>query len=93
MYSVAPTDNLVLEIEDIADRFGLTARDFKKYWHLDLISVGVEIGSNECEGLTRLTCQLGNRVWQAVVGGDKRIVHEEIRFLRGKLSQGWKSSK
>ena len=92
MFSAGTTSNLVLEVNDIADRFGLTAKDFKRYRNLGLMLVVVETGSNEHEGLTRLTCQFGNRVWQALVGGDKRIVHEEIRYLRGKLSRASSSS-
>lgn len=91
MFSARTTNNLVLEIDDIADRFGLTAKEFKRYRKLDLILVVAETGSSEHEGLTRLTCQFGNRVWQAVSGGDERILHEEIRYLRGKLSRAYSS--
>ncbi|WP_434713551.1 DUF6522 family protein (plasmid) [Rhizobium sp. YTUHZ045] len=87
MFSAATTNSLVLEIDDVADRFGLRGKDFQKYRRLGLILIRVETGSNEHEGLTQLTCQFGNRVWHALVGGDKRIVHEEIRYLRGKLSR------
>ncbi|MBX4994502.1 hypothetical protein ABID08_004992 [Rhizobium binae] len=87
MFSAGSDDSHLLETDDIADRFGLTVQDFKRYRNLGLIVVVAETGSNEHEGLTRLTCRFGNRVWQAVVGGDKRIVHEEIRYLRGKLSR------
>ena len=83
MFSARTTDELVLEINEIADRFGLTAKDFNRYRNLGLILVTVEAGSNEHDGITRLTCQFGNRVWQAVVGGDKRVVHEEIRYCGG----------
>lgn len=92
MFSARTTRNLILEIDDIADRFGLTAKDFNRYRDLGLILVVAEAGSDGHEGLTRLTCQFGNRVWEALVGGDKRIVHEEIRYLRGKLSRASSSS-
>ena len=87
MFAAVTTSNLVLKINDIADRLGLTVKDFERYRQLGLILVVVEIGSDEHDGLTRLTCQLGNRVWQAVLGCDAQITHEEIRFLRGKQAR------
>ncbi|PKA39981.1 hypothetical protein CWR43_29940 [Rhizobium sullae] len=91
MFAAVSTSNLILKIEDIADRLGLTPKDFERYRQLRLILVLVETGSGEHEGLTRLTCQLGNRVWEAVLGSDQQITHEETRFLRGRLSQARRS--
>jgi len=71
----------------VAERFGLSISDYRRYRKLQLISVTVETGSKENDGLRSLLVCFGNRVWRASLGADDTIVQEEMTFLRGKLSR------
>jgi hypothetical protein len=67
--------------EVLADRMGLSAKEFQRYRKQNLISVTTKIPAG-CDGFL-VTCQLGNRIWEGVVV-DGSIASEETRFLRGK---------
>jgi hypothetical protein len=68
--------------EVLADRLGLTTREFQRYRTQNLVTVSSTAAVGDSEGLM-VTCQLGNRVWEGhVVNGC--ITFEEVRFLRGK---------
>ncbi|TAX22902.1 hypothetical protein ELI02_28845 (plasmid) [Rhizobium leguminosarum] len=71
----------------VAERFGLSISDYRRYRKLQLISVTVETGSKENDGLRRLLVCFANRVWRADLGANDTIVQEEMTFLRGKLSR------
>ncbi|AHF88197.1 hypothetical protein RLEG3_03645 (plasmid) [Rhizobium leguminosarum bv. trifolii WSM1689] len=77
-----PNPKTLLSDKVLADRLGLTTREFQRYCKQNLITVSSTAAVGECEGLM-VTCQLGNRVWEGhVVNGC--ITFEEVRFLRGK---------
>jgi len=67
--------------EILADRLGLSTKEFKRYRLQNLVSVSTAdaVGS---DGFV-VTCQLGNRVWEGVIL-DGTVISEEVRFLRGK---------
>ncbi|ACS60720.1 conserved hypothetical protein (plasmid) [Rhizobium leguminosarum bv. trifolii WSM1325] len=71
----------------VAERFGLSISDYRRYRKLQLISVTMETRPEESDGLRRLLVSFGNRVWRAALGADDTIVQEEMTFLRGKLSR------
>ncbi|RWY67665.1 hypothetical protein EHI48_30755 [Rhizobium sp. WSM1325] len=71
----------------VAERFGLSISDYRRYRKLQLISVTMETRPEERDGLRRLSVSFGNRVWRAALGADDTIVQEEMTFLRGKLSR------
>lgn len=64
--------------EVLADRLGLTVREFQRYYKQGLITVTVESDSVPMT----VVCQIGNRFWEAAVA-DGAIVFEQVRFLRG----------
>lgn len=80
--SDVPNPKSLLSDEVLADRLGLTTREFQRYCKQNLIRLSSAAAVGESEGFM-LTCQLGNRVWEGhVVTGC--ITFEEVRFLRGK---------
>ncbi|MBB3166148.1 hypothetical protein GFL54_31240 [Rhizobium laguerreae] len=80
--SDVPYPKSVLSDEVLADRLGLTTREFRRYCKQNLIRLSSAAAVGESEGLM-VTCQFGNRVWEGhVVNGC--ITFEEVRFLRGK---------
>ncbi len=70
-----PTD------EVLADRLGLSTKEFQRYRLQNLISVSTTSATGS-DGLL-VTCQLGNRVWEGVVV-DGSVTSEQVRFIRGK---------
>lgn len=71
-----------LSDEVLADRLGLTTREFQRYRKQKLVTVSSTATVGQSEGVM-VTCQLGNRVWEGhVVNGC--ITFEEVKFLRGK---------
>ncbi|MBB3564278.1 hypothetical protein FHX06_005642 [Rhizobium sp. BK512] len=67
--------------EILADRLGLSTKEFQRYRLQNLVSVSTAdaVGS---DGLL-VTCQLGNRIWEGVILNGS-VTSEEVRFLRGK---------
>jgi hypothetical protein len=63
----------------LADRLGLTIREFQRYRTQGLVSVAVH---EEDADRIKVTCQLGNRIWEGIVVSSS-IVFEEVRFVRG----------
>jgi hypothetical protein len=70
--------------ELLADRLGLTPAEFKRYRTLELVTVS--IAPQRDGDAFKITCQLGNRVWEGLVENG-RIAFEQVRYLRGKLSK------
>lgn len=70
------TDNM------LADRLGLTVREFQRYYRQGLITVTVQSD----DGAVTVVCRLGNRVWEGVII-DEAISFEQVRFLRGVRSR------
>ncbi|WP_245435119.1 hypothetical protein [Rhizobium anhuiense] len=67
----------------LADRLGLSTREFQRYRKQGLVVVAVhEQGSDAI----KVTCQLGNRIWEGVVVFGS-IAFEEVRFVRGVRSR------
>jgi hypothetical protein len=67
--------------EILADRLGLSTREFQRYRLQNLVSVSTA-DAVRSDGFL-VTCQLGNRIWEGVILNG-RIASEEVRFLRGK---------
>ncbi len=65
----------------LADRLGLSIKEFQRYRLQNLISVSTT-SATASDGLL-VTCQLGNRVWEGVVVNGS-VTSERVRFLRGK---------
>ena len=66
----------------MAEKLGLSVREFQRYRAQGLVSVNIE----EIYGSSRVTCGLGNRVWKGIVESGV-ITSEEIRYLRGRKAQ------
>ncbi len=67
--------------EVLADRLGLSTKEFQRYRLQNLVSVSTTSATAN-DGLL-VTCQLGNRVWEGVVVNGS-VTSERVRFLRGK---------
>ncbi|QWW71511.1 hypothetical protein [Rhizobium sp. WYJ-E13] len=67
----------------LALRLGLTTREFQRYRGQGLIVVTV---TEEDENTAKVTCQLGNRIWEGFVANGEIIV-EGVRFTRGMRSK------
>ena len=63
----------------LADRLGLTTREFQRYRRQGLVAVAVY--EQDVDRL-KVTCQLGNRIWEGIVVSSA-IVFEEVRLVRG----------
>ena len=74
-----PTDEM------LADRMGLSTKEFQRYRLQNLVSVTTTSATGS-DGLL-VTCQLGNRIWEGVVVNGS-VTSEEVRFLRGKRAGG-----
>ncbi|MFP3547328.1 hypothetical protein SB748_28360 [Rhizobium sp. SIMBA_035] len=70
-----PTD------EVLADRLGLSTKEFQRYRLQNLVSVSTTSAAGS-DGIV-VTCQLGNRIWEGVVVNGS-VTSEEVRFIRGK---------
>jgi len=73
-----------LEDGVLADRLGLTTREFQRYRSQGLVTVSIT--EAEGERTVKVSCQIGNRIWEGLVQCG-RIVFEEVRFLRGVRSR------
>ena len=74
-------DDVILDPEELAQEFQLSADTLRRYLRMGLVASTVERGEDSDLGKTRVTVRVGNRIWQAVVEhGD--IVHQERCVLR-----------
>ncbi|WP_246706273.1 hypothetical protein [Rhizobium leguminosarum] len=80
--SDVPNPKYLPSDEVLADRLGLTTREFQRYRKQNLVTVSSTAAVGENDGLM-VTCQLGNRVWEGLIVNGC-IIFEEVRFLRGK---------
>lgn len=88
MYDL-PTRGYFPPDEVLADCLGLTTKEFQRYRAQKLVTVSsTAVGESTA---TKVTCQLGNRVWEGVVENGC-IAFEEVRFLRGKLGTNRRSA-
>ncbi|WP_244490401.1 hypothetical protein [Rhizobium sp. Root708] len=71
--------------EVLADRLGLSTKEFQRYRVQNLVSVSTTSATGS-DGII-VTCQLGNRIWEGVVVNGC-ITSEEVRFIRGKRAGG-----
>ncbi|PDS54965.1 hypothetical protein CO663_32295 [Rhizobium anhuiense] len=85
MYDVRNPKSLLSD-EVLADRLGLTTREFQRYRKQNLVTVSSIVAVGESGGLM-VICQFGNRVWEGLVVNGC-IAFEEVRFLRGKRATG-----
>jgi hypothetical protein len=83
----AQNGDFILASSEIADRFGLSLAEFRRYMQLGFITCSVEVGTVEHEGTRRLSLRLGNRLWRAVLDDENKVQHEEMTFLGRKLSR------
>lgn len=67
--------------EVLADRLGLSTKEFQRYRMQNLVSVSTTAAAGS-DGIL-VTCQLGNRIWEGVVVNGS-VTSEEVRFIRGK---------
>ncbi|WP_246706283.1 hypothetical protein [Rhizobium leguminosarum] len=79
--SDVPNPNSLLSDEVLAERLGLTTREFQRYLTQKLFTVSSTAAVGEGARLM-VTCQLGNRIWEGLVENGS-IIFEEVRFLRG----------
>jgi hypothetical protein len=80
----ASNGDFIVESSEIAERFGLSLSEFRRYMQLGHVTSSVEVGSAAHEGTTRLSLRFGNRFWRAVLNGDDEVQQEETGFLPGK---------
>ncbi|PDS54968.1 hypothetical protein CO663_32315 [Rhizobium anhuiense] len=80
-----PLARVPLSDEFVADRLGLSVKEFLRYRGMGLVVVAAEVGTDWDAGEARVSCQMGNRLWQARLR-DGAVTHEETIFLRGKRS-------
>ncbi|QFY64045.1 hypothetical protein FZ934_20755 (plasmid) [Rhizobium grahamii] len=66
----------------LAEKLGLSMREFQRYRAQGLVSVSIE----DNQGSSRVTCGLGNRVWEGTVERGV-LIAEEVRYLRGVKAQ------
>ncbi|KAA1184446.1 hypothetical protein FP026_03430 [Rhizobium tropici] len=78
----AENGDFVVDSFEIADRFGLSLSEFRRYMQRGSITSCVEVGTANHEGTRRLSLRLGNRIWRAVLDDENRVRHEEMTFLR-----------
>lgn len=80
----AQSGDFVVDSAEIADRFGLSLSELRRYMQRGSVTSSVEVGTADHEGTKRLSLRLGNRVWRAVLDDENMVQHEEMIFLRGK---------
>lgn len=76
--------DFVVDSAEIADRFGLSLSELRRYMQRGSVTSSVEVGTADHEGTKRLSLRLGNRIWRAVLDDENMVRHEEMIFLRGK---------
>lgn len=76
--------DFIVASSEIAERFGLSLSEFRRYMQLGSVTSSVEVGSATHEGTTRLSLRFGNRYWRAVLNGEDEVQQEETGFLQGK---------
>ena len=77
----AQNGDFIVDSLEIAERFGLSLSEFRRYMQRGAISSCVEVGTADHQGTRRLSLRLGNRIWRAVLDDDNRVRHEEMTFL------------
>lgn len=75
--------DFILDPVELAERFGLTPKDFRRQQEQGLVKSTVEVGGGEDAGTRRLSLRIGNRIWRAILDGDDRVVREEMNIARG----------
>jgi hypothetical protein len=75
--------NFVLDPTELASRFALKPDDFRSKMQRGLLLSTVETGVGDDKGTTRLSLRLGNRLWQAILDADDRVMNETLTFVRG----------
>ena len=80
----AQSGDFVVDSAEIADRFGLSLSELRRYMQRGSITSSVEVGTADHEGTKRLSLRLGNRIWRAVLDDENRVRREEMIFLRNR---------
>ncbi len=78
----AQNGDYIVDSSEIADRFGLSLNDFRRYMQRGSITSSVEVGTADNEGCRRLSLRFGNRIWRVVLDDENQVRHEEMTFLR-----------
>ncbi|ODR92810.1 DUF6522 family protein [Sinorhizobium alkalisoli] len=74
--------DLIVDPTELANRFGISMDDLRRYFRKGLVTSMVERGEGNHAGTCRLSVKLGNRVWRAIVNSECRVVSEETVFYR-----------
>ncbi|MFS8054950.1 DUF6522 family protein [Rhizobium sp. BR 317] len=77
----AQNGDFIVDSIEIADRFGLSLAEFRRYMQRGSVTSSVEVGTEDHEGTKRLSLRLGNRIWRVVLDDENRVRHEEMTFL------------
>lgn len=75
--------DFILDSAEIAQRFGLAPKDFRRQQEQGLVKSTVEVGEGEDAGTSRLSLRIGNRIWRAVLDENGQVVREELNIARG----------
>ncbi|NLS21394.1 hypothetical protein HGP16_33440 [Rhizobium sp. P40RR-XXII] len=78
----AQNGDFVVDSFEIAERFGLSLSEFRRYMQRGSVTSCVEVGTADHEGTRRLSLRLGNRVWRAVLDDESKVQREEMTILR-----------
>ncbi len=75
--------DFILDPAEIAQRFGLAPKDFRRQQQQGLVKSTVEVGEGEDAGTSRLSLRIGNRIWRAVLDEKGQVLREELNIARG----------
>lgn len=82
--------DIVLNPDELAQEFQLSADTLRRYLRMGLVASTVERGEGNDLGKVRITVRVGNRIWQAVIEhGD--LVCQERRVLTASASRKFAS--
>lgn len=74
--------DLMVDPTELADRFGISMDDLRRFFSKGLVTSMVERGEGSHAGTCRLSVKLGNRVWRAIVNSENCVMSEETTFYR-----------
>lgn len=75
--------DFILDPAELAQRFGLASKDFRRQQEQGLVKSTVEVGEGEDAGTCRLSLRIGNRIWRAILDREDRVIREEMNIARG----------
>ncbi|WP_454287834.1 DUF6522 family protein [Rhizobium arsenicireducens] len=75
--------DFILDPAELAQRFGLSAAEFRRHQEQGLVKSTVEVGEGEDVGTSRLSLRIGNRIWRAILDANGQVTREEMNIARG----------